>query len=104
MSRAAVEASAPLINTESADVSSIRTNQQIETGAVNYRAGPVQGFVYFTMVLAPGAQRAQGSNFSFAGAAFGRHARFGTMCSMDFAGSYTERGQPPAAAFVARNF
>jgi uncharacterized protein YkwD len=44
------------------------------------------------------------SNFNFAGAAFGRHARFGTMCSMDFAGSYTERGQSPAETLVARNF
>jgi uncharacterized protein YkwD len=43
-------------------------------------------------------------NFNFAGAAFGRHARFGTMCSMDFAGSYAERGQSPAETLVARNF
>jgi uncharacterized protein YkwD len=43
-------------------------------------------------------------NFNFAGAAFGRHARFGTICSMDFAGSYTERGQAPAETLVARNF
>ena len=43
-------------------------------------------------------------NFNFAGAAFGRHARFGTMCSMDFAGSYTERGQSSAETLVARNF
>jgi uncharacterized protein YkwD len=44
------------------------------------------------------------SAFNFAGAAFGRHARFGTVCSMDFAGSYTERGQSPAETLVARNF
>ncbi|PYJ10098.1 MAG: CAP domain-containing protein [Verrucomicrobia bacterium] len=44
------------------------------------------------------------ANFSFAGAAFGRHARFRTVCSMDFAGSYVERGQSPAEALVARNF
>jgi uncharacterized protein YkwD len=43
-------------------------------------------------------------NFNFAGAAFGRHARFGTVCSMDFAGSYSERGQSPAETLVARNF
>ena len=43
-------------------------------------------------------------NFNFAGAAFGRHARFGTMCSMDFAGGYAERGQGPANTLVARNF
>jgi len=43
-------------------------------------------------------------SFNVAGAAFGRHARFGTVCSMDFAGGYAERGQSPAAALVARNF
>ena len=43
-------------------------------------------------------------NFNFAGAAFGRHARFGTMCSMDFAGGYAERGEAAADALVARNF
>jgi uncharacterized protein YkwD len=43
-------------------------------------------------------------NFNFAGAAFGVHARFGTMCSMDFAGNYAERGQAPAETLVARNF
>ena len=42
-------------------------------------------------------------NFNFAGAAFGRHARFGTMCSMDFAGGYAERGDA-ASTLVARNF
>jgi uncharacterized protein YkwD len=40
--------------------------------------------------------------FNYAGAAFGRHARFGTMCSMDFAGGYAERGE--ADTLVARNF
>jgi uncharacterized protein YkwD len=43
-------------------------------------------------------------NYNFAGAAFGRHARFGTMCSMDFAGGYAERGQASADTLVARNF
>jgi uncharacterized protein YkwD len=43
-------------------------------------------------------------NFNFAGAAFGRHARFGTVCGMDFAGTYIERGQSPAETLVARNF
>jgi uncharacterized protein YkwD len=43
-------------------------------------------------------------NFNFAGAAFGRHARFGTVCSMDFAGTYTERGQSRVGTLVARNF
>jgi uncharacterized protein YkwD len=41
--------------------------------------------------------------FNFAGAAFGRHARFGTVCSMDFAGGYAERGQESSAKLVARN-
>ena len=43
-------------------------------------------------------------NFNFAGAAFGPHARFGTMCSMDFAGGYAERGEDAADTLVARNF
>jgi len=43
-------------------------------------------------------------NFNFAGAAFGRHARFGTVCSMDFAGTYAERGESSADTLVARNF
>jgi uncharacterized protein YkwD len=43
-------------------------------------------------------------NYNVAGAAFGQHARFGTMCSMDFAGGYAERGEAPADTLVARNF
>ncbi|HEY2139688.1 MAG TPA: CAP domain-containing protein, partial [Chthoniobacterales bacterium] len=43
-------------------------------------------------------------NFNYAGAAFGRHARFGTMCSMDFAGGYAEHGEGAADTLVARNF
>ena len=43
-------------------------------------------------------------NYNFAGAAFGPHARFGTMCSMDFAVGYTERGESVADTLVARNF
>jgi len=30
-------------------------------------------------------------NFNVAGAAFGSHARFGSVCSIDFAGNYAER-------------
>jgi uncharacterized protein YkwD len=37
--------------------------------------------------------------FNFAGAAFGPHARYRTVCSIDFAGGYAER----ADALVARN-
>lgn len=40
------------------------------------------------------------SNFNYAGAASGPHARYRVICSIDFAGEYTERGQ----ALVARNF
>ncbi len=43
-------------------------------------------------------------SFNYAGAAFGRHARFGTMCSMDFAGGYVERGEAAVDTLVARNF
>jgi uncharacterized protein YkwD len=42
--------------------------------------------------------------YSFAGVGFGRHARFGTVWSMDFAVGYAERGQEPAETLVARNF
>jgi uncharacterized protein YkwD len=37
--------------------------------------------------------------FNYAGAAFGPHARYRTMCSIDFAGGYAEQ----AEALVARN-
>ena len=37
--------------------------------------------------------------FNFAGAAFGRHARYRTVCSIDFAGGYADRAEP----LVARN-
>jgi uncharacterized protein YkwD len=43
-------------------------------------------------------------NYNFAGAAFGPHARFRTMCSMDFAGGYAERGEATPDTLVARNF
>jgi uncharacterized protein YkwD len=38
--------------------------------------------------------------FNVAGAGFGSHARLRTVCSIDFAGAYAEKGQ----ALVARNF
>ncbi len=41
------------------------------------------------------------SSFNFAGAAYGPHARFGSVCTTDFAGAYTERGQ--SAALIAVN-
>jgi uncharacterized protein YkwD len=37
--------------------------------------------------------------FNFAGAAFGPHARYRTVCTIDFAGGYAERAEP----LVARN-
>jgi len=37
--------------------------------------------------------------FNYAGAAFGPHARYRTVCSIDFAGGYAER----AETLVARN-
>ncbi|PYL55998.1 MAG: CAP domain-containing protein [Verrucomicrobia bacterium] len=37
--------------------------------------------------------------FNFAGAAFGPHARYRTVCSIDFAGGYADRAEP----LVARN-
>jgi uncharacterized protein YkwD len=42
-------------------------------------------------------------NYNVAGAAFGPHARFRTVCSMDFAGGYAEHGTA-ADTLVARNF
>jgi uncharacterized protein YkwD len=43
-------------------------------------------------------------NFNYAGAALGPHARFGSVCSIDFAGGYFEKGQSSADALLARNF
>jgi len=37
--------------------------------------------------------------FNYAGAAFGPHARFRTVCTIDFAGGYAERAEP----LVAKN-
>ncbi|HJT80870.1 MAG TPA: CAP domain-containing protein, partial [Chthoniobacterales bacterium] len=41
--------------------------------------------------------------FNVAGAAFGPHAGYRTVCSMDFAGSYVERGSA-SGTLVARGF
>ena len=41
--------------------------------------------------------------FNFAGAAFGPHARYRSVCSIDFAGGYMERGREVANQVVARN-
>jgi uncharacterized protein YkwD len=42
--------------------------------------------------------------FNVAGAAFGSHAVYRTVCSIDFAGAYAERGVGAGEALVARNF
>ena len=40
------------------------------------------------------------AKFNFAGAAYGPHARYGSVCSVDFAGTYAERN----SALFARNY
>jgi uncharacterized protein YkwD len=42
--------------------------------------------------------------FNYAGAAYGPHARYRSICSIDFAGGYVEREQAPVGALVARNY
>ncbi len=42
-------------------------------------------------------------DFNYAGAATGSHAQYRTICSMEFAGSYAESGQPADGNLVARN-
>ena len=45
------------------------------------------------------------AKFNYAGAAYGRHARYGSVCSIDFAGAYFERGgQAAESALVAKNY
>ena len=59
-----VEASAPVINTESADVAGVRSQEVMVKLPINNRNS-----YYFTMlVLTPGAVRGQGSNVSLGGA------------------------------------
>jgi uncharacterized protein YkwD len=41
--------------------------------------------------------------FNCAGAAYGPHAVYRTVCSIDFAGGYVERGQSASEPLVARN-
>ncbi|MFL6526916.1 MAG: CAP domain-containing protein [Chthoniobacterales bacterium] len=41
--------------------------------------------------------------YSCAGAAFGSHAKFGSMCTIEFAGGYAERGQSIDAPLIAKN-
>ncbi|HEY2124413.1 MAG TPA: CAP domain-containing protein [Chthoniobacterales bacterium] len=43
--------------------------------------------------------------FNYAGAAYGPHARYGSVCSIDFAGAYFERGgQAAGGALMAKNY
>ena len=42
--------------------------------------------------------------FNFAGAGYGPHARFRTVCSIDFAGGYVESGRETERELVARNY
>jgi uncharacterized protein YkwD len=42
--------------------------------------------------------------FNIAGAAYGPHAVYRTVCSIDFAGGYVERGHSSDKGLVARNF
>jgi uncharacterized protein YkwD len=46
------------------------------------------------------------AKFNYAGAAYGPHARYGSVCSIDFAGAYLERGGQTAAegALMAKNY
>lgn len=43
------------------------------------------------------------SAYGYAGAAVGPHAQYHTICSIEFAGAYAERGQAPNETLVARN-
>jgi uncharacterized protein YkwD len=44
------------------------------------------------------------SSFNYAGAAVGSHATYRTICSIEFAGAYAERGEAVDRNLVARNF
>ncbi|MCZ2080299.1 MAG: TonB-dependent receptor [Bryobacterales bacterium] len=62
-----VQASAPVINTESAEIAQVRSNAVIEKMPMNVR-GQFDGFYFELLTFTPGATRGQGSNFSLAGA------------------------------------
>ena len=45
------------------------------------------------------------AKFNYAGAAYGPHARYGSVCSIDFAGAYFERGgETGQSALMAKNY
>jgi hypothetical protein len=62
-----VEAAAPVINTEGAEVAMVRGNEVIQRMPMNVR-GQFNGFYYDLLTFTPGAAQGQGSNFSLAGA------------------------------------
>ena len=62
-----VEAAAPVINTEGAEVAVVRGNEVIQRMPMNVR-GQFNGFYYDVLTFTPGAAQGQGSNFSLAGA------------------------------------
>ncbi|MGH9630811.1 MAG: carboxypeptidase regulatory-like domain-containing protein [Bryobacteraceae bacterium] len=66
-SAVSVQASAPVINTESAEIAQVRSSAVIEKMPMNVR-GQFDGFYYELLTFTPGATRGQGSNFSLAGA------------------------------------
>ncbi|HSB16779.1 MAG TPA: TonB-dependent receptor [Bryobacteraceae bacterium] len=68
-----VEAAAPVINTEGAEVAAVTSNQVLEKMPMNVR-GQFDGFYYEMLTFIPGATRGQGSNFSLAGT---RGSQFG---------------------------
>lgn len=63
-----VEATTPVINTEGAEVAGVRDFEQMVRLPINNRGSVGGGFYYDMLIFTPGAQRGQGSNFSFAGA------------------------------------
>lgn len=62
-----VEAPAPVINTEGAEVALVRPGEVIQRMPMNVR-GQFNGFYYDVLTFTPGATQGQGSNFSLAGA------------------------------------
>ena len=90
-----VEAAAPLINTESAEVANVRSSRLILEAPVNYRGDSTSGYYASLLHLTPGAQRAQGSNFSLAGA---RGRQYGTTVDGTKIESFSAQGAMDSTA------
>ncbi len=90
-----VEASAPLINTEGAEVANVRSAKIILEAPVNYRGDSTSGYYASMLHLTPGAQRAQGSNFSLAGA---RGRQYGTTVDGTKIESFSAQGAMDSTA------